>query len=474
MATLVSKPKVGLLLAMYQGWSTAFPELKEQLGDYLSTFLKVSADWAQVVNPGIITKEEEAIEASQLFTAESVDAIVLPGLFSPSGMILHALPPRIPVLIWNTQISDTIPKVFADRNAAWAALKSNLTCLSVPDIASTLAQTGRPYVLVTSSIDDETAIAEIKQFLRASHAAARVRRSRVGVVGPRFMGMLDVSFDEAALIKHFGLEILDLSVLDLERSVGAVSDIEVEDLLRSVIAVTNVDNRVSREELRHSARVACGITHLANQFSLDAVALGEQEPPDFLRSQTIGIFPGIQDVRESAKPVKIATETDVRAAICLLLFEYLGRGAIMCEAWMMDFSADMILLGHDGPPDLRLMKSQEHGTLTACNPWMEGVRGKGCVIEYGPAPGDVTLIMLVPTENSFAFVVGEGRIADLPTMPLGMPNFWFIPDVGITKFYQRWVQLGAGHHFVVGPGRLSGTIRQIGELLHLQTRTIND
>src|SRR5208282_2323783 len=149
----------------------------------------------------------------------------------------------------------------------------------------------------------------------------------------------------------------------------------------------------------------------------DALALGEQEPPDFLRSQKIGIFPGLQDLRESARSLKITTETDVRGAICLLLFQYLGRGAIMCEAWMMDFSADMILFGHDGPPDLGIAKPNQRARVTFCNSWLEGIRGRGCVVEYSPASEDVTVIMLVPSKDSLAFVVAEGRIADLPTLP---------------------------------------------------------
>jgi L-arabinose isomerase len=201
---------------------------------------------------------------------------------------------------------------------------------------------------------------------------------------------------------------------------------------------------------------------------LDAIALGEQEPPDFLRSQKIGIFPGLQDLRESGRSLKLATETDVRSAVCLLLFEYLGLGATMCEAWMIDFPASMILLGHDGPPDLRIARSDKKARLTFCHPWMEGTRGRGCVIECGAAPGDATLIMLAPSEDSFCFVVAEGRIPDLPTLPLGMPNFWFIPDVGVSTFYQRWTQLGGNHHFVIALGRLSTTIEQISALLHLK------
>ena len=72
----------------------------------------------------------------------------------------------------------------------------------------------------------------------------------------------------------------------------------------------------------------------------------------------------------------------------------------------------------------------------------------------------------------FKFVIAEGRALRGPIPPTGNTNTrgFFQPDV--RTFLKRWVAEGPTHHFALGIGSQAAVIKQIGEVLGLETAVV--
>ena len=71
---------------------------------------------------------------------------------------------------------------------------------------------------------DRSAINTINESMEAAVVAARLRKARFGIVGPRFAGML--GSDEAAPMKALAVQVVNPKAADLER---AVSQVDYQD-----------------------------------------------------------------------------------------------------------------------------------------------------------------------------------------------------------------------------------------------------
>jgi L-arabinose isomerase len=94
-------------------------------------------------------------------------------------------------------------------------------------------------------------------------------------------------------------------------------------------------------------------------------------------------------------------------------------------------------------------------------------------VEFRIKQGPITLLSLGVTQGGrFKFVIAEGQSLRGPIPPTGNTNTrgFFQPDV--RTFLKRWVAEGPTHHFAIGTGNQAGVIRQIGEILGLETAIV--
>jgi L-arabinose isomerase len=99
--------------------------------------------------------------------------------------------------------------------------------------------------------------------------------------------------------------------------------------------------------------------------------------------------------------------------------------------------------------------------------------GAGAGVEFRIKPGPITLLSIGLTSGGrFKFVLAEGQSLRGPIPPTGNTNTrgFFQPDV--RTFLKRWVAEGPTHHFAIGTGNQAGVIRQIGEILGLETAIV--
>jgi L-arabinose isomerase len=93
---------------------------------------------------------------------------------------------------------------------------------------------------------------------------------------------------------------------------------------------------------------------------------------------------------------------------------------------------------------------------------------------FSAEPGVATTAALVALEGEFwRLVVGRGQVLDTPELPhVEMHYFHLRPDAGMESFMDRWLSLGAPHHFVLNLGDHVARWRRFAELLDLEYEEI--
>jgi L-arabinose isomerase len=89
---------------------------------------------------------------------------------------------------------------------------------------------------------------------------------------------------------------------------------------------------------------------------------------------------------------------------------------------------------------------------------------------FGAVPGAATTAALVALEGErWRLVVARGEVLDTEELPqVEMHHFHFRPDAGMEPFMDRWLALGAPHHFVLNLGDHRARWRRLAEQWRLE------
>ena len=109
--------------------------------------------------------------------------------------------PDVPVVVWTAHRQRRLPGDFDH-----AAITSEGATVGTPMLTNTLVRAGRPFELVVGRIDDGESLAAVGRALLAGAVATRLRRSRIGRVGPVFEGYDCVDADDARLRAATGIQ----------------------------------------------------------------------------------------------------------------------------------------------------------------------------------------------------------------------------------------------------------------------------
>ena len=106
------------------------------------------------------------------------------------------LPFDIPIIILNSQLVDEF-----GEDADFDLIMVNSGMAGLPEATSSLIRTGRRFWVVTGSINDEEALQEIDEYLKAARAVSRLKNSRIGIIGHPYEGMTDLMQDNFTIMK---------------------------------------------------------------------------------------------------------------------------------------------------------------------------------------------------------------------------------------------------------------------------------
>ncbi len=475
------KPRVGVFGVGLAAYWPQFEGLRERLEGYQQAVeTRLRELGAEVVSAGLIDDAPKAKSAGDFFTRENVDLIVCyVGTYSTSSQVLPAVQRRnAPVLVLNLQPVPALNYLNTDT-AEWLA---NCAACCVPEISNAFARSKIPFNVVTGLLEPaegqanryfERAWTEIGNWVSAASVTRAVRYSRIGFLGHTYPGMLDMYSDFTMHHAQLGTHIEVLEMDDLQVRVQEATDEAIQAKLAEIRRVFDIaepghdqiSQEVSSDELKWSARVACGLDKLVSDFDLQGLTyyyrgLGGNAFEELGASVIVG------NSLLTARGIPAAGEGDLKTCVAMMLLDRLGAGGSYTEFYALDFSEDFILMGHDGPG--HVATSDEKPVLRGLSLY-HGKRGFGVSVEFNVKLGPVTILGITQTaDGKLKMIVAEGEAVQGETMQIGNTNTRLKFGLDPATFMNEWCAQGPTHHCALGVGHQATKLRKLARMMSLE------
>lgn len=465
--------KIGLFGIGLDAYWQQFEGLKERLEGYLNdVHQKIAAIHQDVFNAGLVDTVDKAFETGKIFRQQDVDIIFLyVSTYALSATVLPVVQRvKVPVIILNLSPAAAISydnfNAMNNRTRMTGEWLAYCSPCPVPELANVFKRTGIQFHQVTGMLDnDPDCWEEVKEWIEAAKVANIMFYNRMGCMGHYYGGMLDIYTDFTLQVKYFGghFEIIELEELATLRK--QVSTEEINGRMALFHQVFDVQQDCSPEELQKAAITSVALDKLVARYNLGSMAYyykgtGNAENEAAINSVILG------NSLLTAHHVPVAGEYEIKNAQAMKIMDSFGAGGSFTEYYAMDFTDDVVLMGHDGPGHIIISEGK-----TKVRPLgvYHGKQGNGLSVEMIVKHGNITCLSVVEGEGGkLQLLVAEGRSVPGPILQIGNTNSRYKFPPGAKKFVESWNSYAPAHHCAVGIGHLSSKIKKLGQLLQME------
>ena len=470
------KPKlrVGLFGIGLDTYWPQFKGLKPRLEGYVRTVQKkLERPGVEVVNLGLIDNPRKALAAGHQFRVADVDVIFLHvTTYALSSTVLPVVQrAKVPVIILNLSPEPAIDytkfNAMGDRTAMTGDWLAHCAACPVPEIANVFNRAGVDFHQVTGMLhDDPVCWNEVDAWIEAARVAHTMFHNRLGLMGHYYCGMLDIYSDTTLQCATFGGHLEIVEVDDLAALRREVSVAQIKQRVSYFKKVFAVQPDCSPAELERAAKTSVALDRLVQEHDLGSLAYyymgtGNVENEDAISSIILG------NSLLTARGIPVAGEYEVKNAQAMKIMDAFGAGGSFTEYYAMDFTDDVVLMGHDGPGHIAIAEGK-----TKVRPLKvyHGKVGRGLSVEMSVKHGPVTLLSVVETaDGKLKLLVAEGESVAGPILEIGNTNSRYRFSLGARKFVNDWNAHGPAHHCAVGVGHMADKIEKLGKLLRMES-----
>ncbi|HSI08626.1 MAG TPA: arabinose isomerase [Rariglobus sp.] len=466
--------RVGLFGIGNNAYWPQFPGLKERLEGYVARVAeKLGRPGVEIVNLGLIDDPAHAFDAGREFRRADVDIIFLHvTTYALSSTVLPVVRrARVPVIVLNLVPAPAIDyaafNALDDRTRMTGDWLAHCSACPVPEIANVFKRSGIPFHQVTGVLEnDPVCWNEIDAWVEAARVVAAMDGNRLGLMGHYYNGMLDIYSDVTLQCAVFGthieiLEVDELSALrrDIPENAVAARLLEIDDLF-------DVQPGCAPADLAEAARTSLALDGLVARHRLGSLAYyysgtGIPENETTLASIILGCS------LLTARNVPVAGEYEVKNVQAMKIMDLFGAGGSFTEYYAMDFTDDVVLMGHDGPGHIAI--AQGKAKVRPLKVY-HGKVGCGVSVEMAVKHGPVTLLSIIERPGGgLALLCAEAESVPGPILEIGNTNSRYRFACGAREFVNRWNAQGPAHHCAIGIGHLFPKLEKLGLLLGLET-----
>jgi len=465
--------RVGLFGIGLDTYWPQFNGLKPRLEGYVRAVAKkLARPGVKVVNLGLIDNAVKALEAGHQFRAADVDVIFLHATtYALSSTVLPVVQrAKVPVIILNLAPAAAMDyarfNAMGDRTAMTGDWLAYCAACPVPEIANVFNRAGIEFHQITGMLhDDPVCWNEVDAWIEAARVAHTMFHNRLGLMGHYYGGMLDIYTDPTLQCATFGghMEMVEVDELAaLRRDVTAK---QIKERVAQFKTVFSVQADCSRAELDRAARTSVALDRLVEEHDLGSLAYyymgtGNAENEDAISSIILG------NSLLTARGIPVAGEYEVKNAQAMKIMDTFGVGGSFTEYYAMDFTDDVVLMGHDGPGHIAIAEGK-----TKVRPLQvfHGKVGRGLSVEMSVKQGPVTCLSVVETsDGKLKLLVAEGESVSGPILQIGNTNSRYRFSLGARRFVNDWNAHGPAHHCAVGVGHIADRIHKLGKLLGVE------
>lgn len=467
-----SSLKIGLFGIGLSTYWDQFEGLKPRLEGYLNVVhQKLEAMHPGVVNVGLIDTVDKSFAAGKLFRQQEVDIIFLyVSTYALSSIVLPVVQAaRVPVIILNlspeASIDYAVVNASNDRTKMTGEWLAFCSACPVPEIANVFKRVGIQFHQVTGMLNNDAGCwTDIQEWVEAANVANIMRFNRLGCMGHYYNGMLDVYTDLTQQYASFGghIELLEVEQLVSLRK-GVTLD-ETKERLALFNEVFDIQPDCVREDLEKAAVTSVALDKLVEAYQLGSMAYyyqgtGNAENEEAITSMILG------NSLLTARGIPVAGEYEIKNAQAMKMMDSFGAGGSFTEYYAMDYTDDVVLMGHDGPGHIAIAEGK---TIVRPLNVFHGKVGSGVSVEMSVKNGPVTLLSVVEKKGSgILLLVAEGESVAGPILQIGNTNSRYRFSIGARRFVNDWNSYGPAHHCAVGLGHIGTKIQKLGALLEL-------
>lgn len=455
--------RIGLVAGGLGAYWPQFPTLLPQLQ---ASARRVSQRLAgldcEVVDAGFISDAQEGAAAAEKLRTADCDLIIgfLTTYMTATMLVPVAQRAGAPVLLLNLQPSEAMDHA----NFGTGEWLAYCGACPLPEMANAFRRCGIAFRSVSGYLDDARAWARIESWVRAAGVRAALRHGRHGLLGHLYPGMMDVSADPTLVTGQLGGHVEILEIDDLRVRVEQVTDAETDARMKMAREIFSLDGSVVEEDFRWGARVSLGLDQLVADFALDSLAYYHRGLDGEIHERVgAGMILGASLL--TARGVPAAGEFELRTSLAMLIMDRLGAGGSFTELQALNFTDNVVEMGHDGPA---------HLAISARQPLLRGLgvyhgkRGWGVSVEFDVKPGPVTVMGLAQDRSgTFSLVASEGTVVSGTLLQIGntTSRVDFGRDPG--EWTDQWSASGVAHHWALGTGHRVPELRAVADLLGL-------
>jgi L-arabinose isomerase len=300
--------------------------------------------------------------------------------------------------------------------------------------------------------------------VEAAKVANIMQYNRLGCMGHYYSGMLDIYTDLTQQYAQFGGHIELIEVDELSAIRKTITADAVKNRVKLFYEVFDVQPDCSNQEMERAAKTSVALDELVKQYNLGSIAYyykgtGITENEDTISSIILG------NSLLTANGVPVAGEYEIKNVQAMKIMDSFGAGGSFTEYYAMDFTDDVVLMGHDGAGHIAIAEGK-----TKVKPLQvyHGKVGRGLSVEMSVKNGPVTLLSVVEkADGKLMLLVAEAESVPGPILQIGNTNSRYKFSTGARKFVNEWNSHGPAHHCAAGVGHISSKIEKLGALLNM-------
>lgn len=459
--------KVGVYGIGLDTYWDQFEGLYERLCDLQKTICcKLEKMNATIFNAGLVDTVQKANTVADYLKANDVDILFLfVSTYALSSTVLPvARRLKIPVIILNLQPVKAIDydsfNKLGDRGKMTGEWLYHCQACSVPEVCNVFNKAGIKYEIVSGYMNDAEAWREIEEWVEAANVLKIMNNNTIGILGNYYSGMLDVYADLTRYSAVLGTHIEILEMCELKRNRDAVTAEQVKLKIKEFHEKFEVSPECLASELDRAARTSVALDRLVTDHQLTSMAFYyEGQDGNEYENIVTSVIAG--NTLLTGRNVPVAGEYEIKNAHAMKIMDSFGSGGAFSEFYAMDFTDDIVLLGHDGPAHFMIAEGR---VQLIPLPVYHGKPGKGLSIQMTVKHGPVTLLSVLEKNEGISFLVAEAESVDGPVLKIVNTNSRYRFPVTAKEFVNNWSKQGPSHHCAIGVGHIASKIQKLGIL----------
>ena len=466
--------KVGLFGIGLEAYWSQFEGLQARLEGFIEIVAqKINAFNTDVINLGLVDTPEKAVEAGHQFRQNDVDIIFLyVTTYALSSTVLPVVQrAKVPVIILNLSPEAAIDyatfNAMTDRTKMTGEWLAYCSACPVPEIANVFKRANIKFHQITGMLhNDSECWNEVEEWVSAAKVANIMSHNRLGAMGHYYSGMLDIYTDITLQLASFGGHIEIIEVDELSALRKEISESTVTNRVSEFHQLFDIQSDCSDYELARAAKTSLALDKLTEKYDLGSLAYyykgtGITENEDTMSSIILGTS------LLTARNIPVAGEYEIKNAQAMKIMDSFGVGGSFTEYYAMDFTNNIVIMGHDGPGHLAIAEGK-----TKVKPMQvyHGKVGNGLSVEMSVKHGKVTLLSVVQKrDGTLLLLCAEAESVAGAILEIGNTNSRYKFSIGARRFVNEWNAHGPAHHCAVGVGHIASKIKKLGDLLNVET-----